>query len=149
MTEDNDKTNNEHYSKYKGMGLKDLGLAFVDLKQRLETAKNAVTIIQKEFDYLRIEVIPEVMDDMGIGSANFPEIGRLGTAADAWVSIAAGKKVDAYKWLEDNGYEDLIQNTVNASTLKAFLKDLYKRGIEFPEELFSFKPYTRASVTKT
>jgi hypothetical protein len=50
-----------------------------------------------------------------------------------------------YNWLRSNGHEGLITETVNASTLSAFAKELIEvDGKELPPELFKtgVNPYT-------
>ena len=44
--------------------------------------------------------------------------------------------------------EDEVAETVNASTLKATVKNMYKTGEQVPEELLNVSPFERASITK-
>jgi predicted nucleic acid-binding Zn-ribbon protein len=42
---------------------------------------------------------------------------------ERFASAFPDKKLDLYQILKENGYSDLVQETVNASTLKAFVKE--------------------------
>lgn len=45
-------------------------------------------------------------------------------------------KQEVYQWLKDNGYGDLVYETVNANTFSAFVsKDLLAETDELPKEL--------------
>jgi hypothetical protein len=49
--------------------------------------------------------------------------------------------------MHDNGFEDLITEVVNASTLKAFIKEQLDMGNPVPDDtVIRYDPYTRASV---
>lgn len=134
--------------KYEGMTVTDMAKAMKLAKDQLEAAKKVQTEYQKEFDHLRLVAIPAAMDEMGVSSMKIDGVGRLTLSTDAYAGIASGKSDEAYGWLQDNGFEDLVTEYVHPSTLKAFLKEQFKAGNEFPEELFKFTPYERASITK-
>ena len=76
-------------------------------------------------------------------------VGRVGLTSDLYASIAPDQKGAAYEWLSDNGHGDVVQPTVNSSTLKALMKSIIKSGKEIPSELFKVTPFTRASITKS
>lgn len=103
----------------------------------------------KHFDFLRITKIPQVMEDEGIKNMNVEGVGRVSLTADMHVSVKEGLKEAFYLWLRDNGREDLIQPTVNSSTLKATVKTMVKNGEEIPDDLLNVSPFTRASITKS
>lgn len=54
--------------------------------------------------------------------------------------------VDYKEWLARNGLGDLIQDTVNASSLKAAIKKKQKDGVIVPTELFNVTPNSFAVV---
>ena len=148
MTEEEQPVN-PYTEMYQDFSLSDLAQAQRDIKQALEKAKKEVTEIQSHFDALRLHVLPEKMEDMGISSVKVNGVGRLTVTGDLYAGIVPGKQVNAYKWLEDNGHGDLVKDFVHSSTLKAFLKEQIKGGVEFPDELFKVTPFERASITKS
>lgn len=141
-------TDNE-FAVYDGMSLIEL----IKEMRRIQTEKDEVESdlkqYNKHFDFLRITKIPQVMEDEGIKNMNVEGVGRVSLTADMHVSVKAEMKEAFYLWLRDNGREDLIQPTVNSSTLKATVKNMVKKGEEIPDDLLNVSPFTRASITKS
>jgi len=138
------------YAEYNDLSAADLARHMKTVRTDLDAADTVKKALQKRFDFLRLQVIPTAMEDEGLGSFNLDGIGRIGLTSDIYASIVSGKKKEAYQWLEDNQHGDLIQPTVNASSLKAAIKQILKKGEEvLPEELFKVTPFSRASITKT
>lgn len=138
----------EFYPKYNGFKLDELAAAQVEIKSKIEGLKSQQSVLQKEFDHLRLHRIPAMMDEMGIDSVNLTGIGRLSTQGALQASIIKDMRDEAYEWLENNGHGDLIKGTVNSSSLKALIKEQIKAGEQFPEELFNIHLFTMATVTK-
>lgn len=132
-----------------GYDIKELGELFIEIKNELCAAQRHKTILQEQFDRIRLQIIPDKMDEMGIDSVKIKGVGRLGLTADAYTGIEPDHKIAAYQWLRDNGFEDTIKPTINGSTLKALLKEQMRSGEVIPDDLFKFTPFMRASVTKT
>lgn len=128
--------------------LVDLAKLFVQLKGAHGTIKESSTNLGKVFDSLRLTKIPEKMDEQGISGAKFEGLGRLTLTSDVHASIKAGMKPQAQEWLDDHGHSDLVQETVNSSSLKALAKVYIKQGENLPEEFFNVSPITRANITK-
>lgn len=144
-----EKNINKEFIIYDSMSLKELSEEMKKVAEDLEKAKTIKTELQKIFDHLRLNKIPEKMDEEDIKSVTFPDIGRVGLTADLYASIPADKKEDAHKWLRENNLGGIIVETVNAQTLKATMKSILKKGeIVIPEETFKVTPYSRASITK-
>jgi len=138
------------YPEYGNLSAADLARHMKDVRAELDDADAIKKKHQKRFDFLRLQAIPTAMDDEGLTNFNLDGIGRIGLTSDIYAGIVSGQKANAYKWLEDNQHGDLIQPTVNASSLKAAIKQILKKGEEtLPEELFKVTPFSRASITKT
>ena len=131
------------------MSIRLLAERMVTVKSALESAKAAVAELQKEFDDIRKFQLPEAMEAEGMESTRLPDVGTVSMRTDAYASIKGGCQDEAYQWLRDNGYGDIIKDFVHSSTLKAFLKEQFREGQELPELLFSFSPYSYVAITKT
>ena len=119
------------------------------LRGVLGKADQIKTHIQKIYDFMRYTRMPEVMDTHDIESVRIEGIGRVYLLSDYNVSTKAGQKQAAMEWLIENGFGDIVQETVNASTLKAVIKkEVIAKGKEVPEELFNVSPFTRSQITK-
>ena len=136
------------YPEYDNMTLLELATAQKEAKTAIDEMAKVKTSWQKRFDHLRMNLIPEKMEEEGINKVDFDGIGRVATQGNIYASIIKDRKEEAYTWLEDNGHGALIKGTVNAGTLKAFLKECIREGIQFPDDLFKVTPYMMATITK-
>lgn len=142
---------NEHetaYGRSEGSELKDVVERMDLVAIVLNCAKEVKTAVQKEYDTLRMGIIPDLMDKENVGSVTYDHIGKVIVTSDLRVSIPAHVRDSAYKWLRENGHGGLVKETVNASSLKAMAKDIMLEGSALPDDLFKVSPYSRASITK-
>lgn len=121
---------------------------FAKLRDIISDFKEQQSGFQKEFDVLRKDIIPAKLDEMGLDGAPITGIGRISLRAEVYASIVKDQKDEAYAWLAEHGHGALIKDTVNASSLKAWMKEQLANGEELPEEIFNCVPYTMATLTK-
>lgn len=114
-----------------------------DIKADLESK---LKDINAELDDLRMKQIPSLMESLEVKNATFEGLGRVQLAADLHAGTREGKKEAAYQWLRDCGYESMITETVNASSLKALFRRQIAEGIDIPDEIFNVQPFVRASI---
>lgn len=132
---------------YPPLALKEMIAKMRELEIQKEDLSEQLKVINAHYDVLRMEVIPEKMDEDGIENIRIEGIGRVSLTADMFV--ATTDKSGLYGWFKENGLADLIQETVNASTLKAFVKRRIKEAKSYPAECLRVTPFTRASITKS
>ena len=53
-----------------------------------------------------------------------------------------------WDWLHDHEAEDLISQTVNASTLAAYVREQMRQGTPYPSDICDISTYTTASLRK-
>lgn len=116
------------------------------LADLLATADTIKKELQKAHDFLAYSYIPGVMEEMGVENIRVVGVGTLYLSSDVRVSIPADHKQQAYDWLRDTNRASLIQQTVNASTLKAAVKQWMRKGESVPDDLFKVTPYTVARI---
>lgn len=97
--------------------------------------------LQAEYDKLRLHDIPNAMAEQDTTSIK-GEWGRCTLTAD--LSVKVEDKLRLHEWLEQTGFKDLIVPTVNAQTLKSFVKEQIGNGSELPEEIIKISPFSRA-----
>lgn len=119
-----------------------------EICRNLDEAKEIAARWSKLYDQVSITILPEKMEDSGIESLKVEGIGRVNLRADMWTKVC--DKQALADLLRENGYESMIGETINASTLKAFIKEQNGRpdGLVIDEEIVSQSPYTRAVITK-
>jgi len=136
------------FSEYDALTLNELIAAMDAVQKQKEVLEDQLKAVNKRFDFLRISKIPTKMDDEGVSNINITGVGRVSLTADMHVSIKSEMKESFYVWLRDNGRGDLLQETINPSTLKATVKGMFKGGQEIPEDLLNVSPFMRASITR-
>lgn len=116
-----------------------------DQKAELETV---LSVLNKDLDWLRKVGIPEAMAALGLRNATFNGLGRVQLAEDIYASTREGMKEAGMQWLRDLGYDDMIVETYNASSLKALFRRMIKDGQPIDDVIFNVTPFTRASIVK-
>jgi hypothetical protein len=114
-------------------------------KDKLETE---LTDINKELDLIRTKKIPELMESMELRNVTIEGLGRVQLAADIYASTREGQKETAMTWLRDCGYDNMITETYNASSLKALFRRMISEGVDIPDDIFNIQPFIRASIVK-
>ena len=128
--------------------LRTLCVQMKDLQRRKEELETQLSTINGDLDNLRLREIPTLMESLEVKNATFEGVGRVQLASDLYASTREGKKDTAMQWLRDCGYEGMITETYNASSLKALLRRLMVEGAEIPDDIFNVTPFIRASVVK-
>jgi len=133
-----------------GQSAKTIDLAFeLDAIRRAKDCLDDLTkYVNAYHDVMRMELVPEAMEREHIENIRIEDLGRLSLTPDLFVSVKADHKDDLRSWLTKRKLGDLIQETINSSTLKAYVIRAIKDGKEYPIDLLNVTPYTRASITK-
>lgn len=129
------------------------------VESRLDEQTELCKELQAEYDVLRIEMLPELFEELGIENVKLDDLdrwdsgrntkisGRVSLTADIFVHTADSTGLLA--WMKKNKLMDWAKLTVNSSTLRAALKERMKAGKGVPpSEVVKVTPYTRASITK-
>lgn len=151
----------EHFKDY---------LALVDIEhKRLQKGINDITDYLTFFHNLRTQhdeldemrksvyhmkdsydkgVIPAKFEEMDVDKLSVPSIGKTFSILNKH-SASLLDKTEGYKWLRENGYSELITETVNASSLASAMSDMIlNEGKEPPAEIIKFSSYKTTSVLK-
>ena len=114
-------------------------------------AADTVKFVNKRFAdihrKMKEDLVPAKFEEEGVSSITIDGY-RFTVSKSMRTSIVTGQKEEAYIWLRDNELGDLIQETVNSSTLNATAKSLLEEGLELPEDHFSSYFYNNTSVSK-
>lgn len=117
------------------VSLPELIESMFSLRNTLKEIDDFRATIQEQYDLLRRRRIPSMMEDNHIENININGI-KVRIGDELFISIPSEERDNAYKWLELHGYADLITNTINSSTLKAWAKESIKEGQHIPENMF-------------
>lgn len=123
-----------------------------------DLAARAKTPAEKLYDALRFTTVPNCMDGEDITSLGVEAVGKVHLQDD--VSVKTVDKGALFKWLTDNGLEDMITEQVNAQTLAAFVRNRIKSAgkaktaeerAQFllpDEKIITVKPLVRAVINR-
>ena len=118
------------------------------VKKQYEDINEQVKKLYRHVDKLSKVIIPEAMDDAGVDKIRVPEVA---TSFYPLVKYSASMldKGAGFQYLRDNNAGALITETVNASSLSAYLRDrLVNEGVEPPEDVFKFGIYKITGMSK-
>ena len=131
-------------------GKKPVPLAYeqAEIEMARDYMKALLGLLNAELDVVRLELQPQAMEDAGLENFKVENLGRVSLTADMYVSIKEGCKDDLTAWLRKNRLSDLMQETINSSTLKAFVAQRMRDDKPIPTALLNVTPFTRASITR-
>jgi len=136
-----------------------------ELEQKLAEEKKALL-------KLTDEDLPAMFLELGLNSLTLDDGSQVEVKQTYGASIRVDNRDAAYDWLRDNGYDDIIKNTVacsfgrgedelaqqfsefavkqgfDAQTLRAFIKERVESGDAFPMELFGAWVGQRATIKR-
>lgn len=132
----------------KSNGYQDLALALAKAKDQLDAVAKAKSALQEAYDNLRQRVIPSKMEEEGLSTITVAGVGRMTITAQLQVSVRPEFKIQLKQWLVDNGHAELVTETINASTLKAWYKEQLMNGEELPDDMLNIYGFDQVSLTK-
>lgn len=106
----------------------ELASLYITLRAKLEGAEQLKTALQKMFDGLRFARFPEVMDAKGITMFKTKDGDKLELTSDIRVGVLEENRPLLFQWLRDRNSGDIIKETVNAQTLQAMVRRMFKEG---------------------
>ena len=113
-----------------------------ELDDKLKELKSQASELNKQ---MKEVVIPAKFDEAGTTSITVN--GYRFTKSET-IRASIKNKIAGYDWLRNNDLEDIITETVNASTLSATARTLMEEGRELPEDHFNVYILANTSVTK-
>jgi len=119
------------------------------LNERMLSEEKAFKPFKNLWKETKELTVPACFEQSGVDNVPLSEGFRVGLSTRVVASIQPGQKEAAYKWLIANDYGDIIQETVNASTLSKLASELREKNKELPETEFKVADLNNTSVTKT
>ena len=83
-----------------------------DTEARLTEAEELVSQLKKAKHKLSTEQIPQLMDEMGVKEFKTDDGVKVSSNVVVHASIPVDKREEAYEWLRENNYDDIIKNEV-------------------------------------
>lgn len=104
-----------------------------DLKQHKKELESEIKALNAEIEETESKLVElMVAEEM----QNFTRNGQIFYLnSKVYASAVADRKLELYDWLKENGYGDLVYETVNANSLAAFVREQLEEADELPEGL--------------
>lgn len=126
----------------------ELAAAMRSLKDDIASREKATSAIKAELEEITHKYLPTKMDEEGISTVNVKGYGRITITQQLRANVPSDKAPVLRQWLRDNGYEGLISEQVNSSTLKAWVKERIAECEDYPADLINLHSFEQATLTK-
>lgn len=111
-----------------------------------EAIKPIAEVVAEFADYR----LPEAFEAAGIKTLTLESGDRVTIMEKLIASIKAGMKDDAIKFFKKSKKtKDMVQETINSSTLSAYAKSLAEQGMSLPDDLFNIHIKSTTSLTRS
>ena len=94
-------------------GLAALARRAKELAAEIEDLESVAKERSEQYRKLTEESIPEAMAGLGMKSFKLADGSSIEVKPFYSASISAARKAEAFQWLRDNGFDDIIKNTVS------------------------------------
>lgn len=87
----------------------------IKLTDAIARSEEMVRDLKKQFREVTEKKIPDMMTELQLKEIVLTDGSKLSVKTFVSASISQEKKGEAYQWLEENGYGDLIKHTISVS----------------------------------
>ena len=132
-----------------GLDIAELAETYVEVVALYKRLDEVTKSWGKLKDEISKSTIPNKLDELGLDKVQIPSIGKSVYPLTKYSASIINDDMDpdnpkgkGFQWLQDNGGDELIKETVNAQTLTSFLRHrIEEEGIDPPDEIFNFNSY--------
>lgn len=104
-----------------------------ELRDRKKSLEDELKALNREIDETEQALVDAMLEEE---MQNFVRAGQMFyLQTKTYANAVPERKQELFTWLKANGYGDLVQETVNANSLAAFVRELLEEEDELPEEL--------------
>ena len=105
-------------------------------ERRVAAAEAELDAAKKQFNRLRMDVLPEVFSELGLKDLTLETGAKIEITGDVSVGITEDNKKAAHAWLRDNGFEDIIKTQVDVE----FDRSEFSSAVELQQALAADYP---------
>ncbi len=126
----------------------ELASALMALKTDIGAKEKVIRELKDGLEQLQDYLLPKKMNAEDLQTISVKGVGRLSVRGEVRISAKAANKFELQDWLKKNGFAELIGETINSSTLKAFVVECIMEGREYPEDMINMHSFDRVTLTK-
>jgi hypothetical protein len=83
------------------------------LEKQIEDEETTLKGLKEQYRKLTEEAIPEALTEMGMSSFRMEDGSSIDVKPFYSASISEARRAEAFQWLRDHGFDDIIKNTVS------------------------------------
>lgn len=84
-----------------------------ELEKEVEDSEAELKKLKEQYRKLTEEAIPEALTSLGMKSFKMDDGSSIEVKAFYSASITEAKRSEAFQWLRENGFDDIIKNTIS------------------------------------
>tara|TARA_R110000764_G_scaffold81397_2_gene161217 strand:- start:251 stop:802 length:552 start_codon:yes stop_codon:yes gene_type:complete len=131
----------------------------LDLEGQMEEKENELKVLKEKHRRISQDLLPEALMEAGVSEFKLKDGTKVSTLTYYSARISPDMREEAFGWLRDNNFADLIKNTVSASfgrdedeTANELLDELNSKGLNTTQkewvEPMTLKAFVREQVEK-
>ena len=136
-----------------------LAEAQLELEEEIEEKQNQLKVLKEKHRRISEEQLPEALLEVGVSEFKLKDGTKISTATYYSARITPDSKEEAFNWLRNNNFADLIKNTVSVrferdedETAQILLNELNGQGLNTTQkewvEPMTLKAFVREQVEK-
>jgi hypothetical protein len=94
-------------------GISALARRAKSLEKQIEDEEQTLKGLKEQYRKLTEEAIPEALSELGMTSFRMDDGSSIDIKPFYSASISEARRAEAFQWLRDNGFDDIIKNTVS------------------------------------
>jgi hypothetical protein len=94
-------------------GISALARRAKSLEKQIEDEEQTLKGLKEQYRKLTEEAIPEALSELGMTSFRMEDGSSIDIKPFYSASISEARRAEAFQWLRDNGFDDIIKNTVS------------------------------------
>lgn len=119
-----------------------------DRKLEIDGLTAHIKQLKADLKYLQEEVLPAKLERDEMQNVTVAGVGRLSNNPQFQATPIAAHKAALQKWLEENGWGALVQETINSSTFKSWVKERMEEGDDIPMDYINVHSFDKTTLTK-
>ena len=136
-----------------------LAEAQLELEEEIEEKQNQLKVLKEKHRRISEEQLPEALMEVGVSEFKLKDGTKISTAVYYSARITLDTKEEAFNWLRNNNFADLIKNTVSVrferdedEIAQILLDELNSQGLNTTQkewvEPMTLKAFVREQVEK-
>jgi hypothetical protein len=103
------------------------------LKDDKKDYEDKVKTINKRISELEEQIIPKFMEAQELRKVVFDNLGTIYLTPQVRANVKVANRFTVHQWFKDNGFSDLVKETIFAKSLQSWVKERLENGEDIPE----------------